>query len=196
MNFFKLALFPVVFALWISPMARAQSSIECPKVAIDVVELKGATHLPEAVQEQLVASLKHREYEEDSDWIGDVRNIVIRAETDGWPDRENQGYIGFSVEASWKPLRRESGLLHVLPKLSDFFDCCSVFGQRGENQSGFGVTAGQKWFECAQRSERTTLGGTCCRSRPRSAEVVRHLSISTSVLIPVDDQSACERLAW
>src|SRR6266550_4621138 len=84
----------------------------------------------------------------------------------------------------------------IIPKLSDFFDCCSVFGQRGENQSGFGVTAGQKWFECAQRSERTTLGGTCCRSRPRSAEVVRHLSISTSVLIPVDDQSACERLAW
>ncbi len=75
------------------------------------------------------------------------------------------------------------------PKLSDFFDCCSVFGQRGENQSGFGVTAGQKWFECGQRSERTTLGGTCCRSRRRSAEVVRHLSFSTSVLIPVDDQS-------
>jgi hypothetical protein len=118
MNFFELALFPVVLALWISPMARAQSSIECPKVALDVVELKGATHLPEAVQEQLVASLKHREYEEDSDWIGDVRNIVIRAETDGWPDRENQGYIGFSVEASWKPLRRESGLLHVLVTVS------------------------------------------------------------------------------
>jgi len=45
------------------------------------------------------------------------------------------------------------------PKLSDFFDCWSVFGQRGENQSGFGVTAGQKWFECGPRSERTTLGG-------------------------------------
>ncbi len=37
--------------------------------------------------------------------------------------------------------------------------------------------------------------GNSCRSRPRSAEVVRHLSFSTSVLIPVDDQSACERLA-
>lgn len=29
------------------------------------------------------------------------------------------------------------------PKLSDFFDCCSVFGQRGENQSGFGVPPGR-----------------------------------------------------
>src|SRR5438552_5820293 len=84
----------------------------------------------------------------------------------------------------------------ISPKLSDFFDCCSVFGQRGENQSGFGGTVGRKSFECGQRSERTTLEWTCCRSRPRSAEVVRHLSFSTSVLIPVDDQSACERLAW
>jgi len=94
------------------------TSIDRPRVVIDVVELNGATHLPEAVQEQLVASLKQREYEEDSDWIGDVRNIVIRAETDSWPDRENQGYIGFSVEASRKPLRRESGLLHVLVTVS------------------------------------------------------------------------------
>src|SRR5206468_1720293 len=91
---------------------------------------------------------------------------------------------------------RYARLVIVKPKLSDFFDSCSVFGQRGENQCDFGVTAGQKWFECGQRSERTTLGGTCCRSRPRPAEVVRHLSFSTSVLIPVDDQSACERLAW
>src|SRR6266550_1788602 len=107
--------------------------------------------------------------------------------------------IGFAVAAEdvrHFQLRAIHRAWRLEPKLSDFFDCCSVFGQRGENQSGFGVTAGQKWFECAQRSERTTLGGTCCRSRPRSAEVVRHLSISTSVLIPVDDQSACERLAW
>ena len=117
-SFLKLTLCPVIFAVGMSSIAQIQSSIDRPKVVIDVVELNGASHLPEAVQEQLVASLKHREYEEDSDWIGDVRNIVIRAETDGWPDRENQGYIGFSVEASWKPLRRESGLLHVLVTVS------------------------------------------------------------------------------
>src|SRR5437867_1058712 len=33
---------------------------------------------------------------------------------------------------------------NLSPKLSDFFDSCSVFGQRGENQCDFGVTAGQK----------------------------------------------------
>jgi hypothetical protein len=98
-------------------MAQAQSSIDRPKVAIDAVELEG-TRLPEAVQAQLVASLKQREYEEDSDWIGDLENIVVRAETNSWPDRENEGYLGFSVEARWKPLRREPGLLHVLVTVS------------------------------------------------------------------------------
>jgi len=117
-SFLKLTLCPVIFAVGMSSIAQIQSSIDRPKVVIDVVELNGASHLPEAVQEQLVASLRQREYEEDSDWIGDVRDTVIRAETDGWPDRENQGYIGFSVEASWKPLRRESRLLHVLVTVS------------------------------------------------------------------------------
>jgi outer membrane protein assembly factor BamA len=113
-SFLHLILFPVIFAVGMSPMAQAQSSIDRPKVAVDVVELNGTTHLPEATQEQLVASLKQREFEEDSDWVQDLENIVIRAETDGWPDRENQGYLGFSVSAQWKPLRREPGLLHVV----------------------------------------------------------------------------------
>jgi outer membrane protein assembly factor BamA len=43
-----------------------------------------------------------------------LENIVVRAEEEGWPDRENQGYLGFSVSARWKPLRREPGLLRVL----------------------------------------------------------------------------------
>jgi hypothetical protein len=113
MNFSKLALFPVIFVAEMFPMAWAQSSIERPKVAVDVVELEG-TLLPELVQEQLVASLKQREYDEDSDWIREVDDIVGRAETDGWPDRENHGYVGFSYSTQWKPLRREPELLHVL----------------------------------------------------------------------------------
>jgi hypothetical protein len=113
MNFLKLALFPIISTVGMSPMALAQSSIDRPKVAIDVVELEG-TLLPEPIQERLVTSLKQREYDEDSDWIKQLDDIVVRAETDGWPDRENQGYLGFSVSARWKPLRRESGLLHVL----------------------------------------------------------------------------------
>ena len=94
-------------------MAQAQLSNDHPKVAIDVVELEG-TFLPKAVQEQLVASLKQREWDENSNWVADLEIIVAGAETEGWPDREKQGYLGFSVSASWKPLRRESGLLHVL----------------------------------------------------------------------------------
>lgn len=83
------------------------------KVVVDVVELEG-TRLPEAFQEQLVTSLKQREWDENSNWVADLEIMVSGAETEGWPDRENQGYLGFSVSAWWKPLRREPGLLHVL----------------------------------------------------------------------------------
>ncbi len=117
-SFLKLTLFPVIFAVGMSPMAQAQSSIDRPKVSIDVVELEG-TFLPESIREQLVTSLEQREWEEDSNWVADLEALVIRAETDGWPDRENQGYLGFSVSARWKLLRREPGLLHVLPNPSD-----------------------------------------------------------------------------
>ncbi len=88
----RLALFPVLFAVGMSSVAQAQSSIDRPKVAIDTVELEG-TLLPEPIQERLVTSLTQREYDEDSDWIKEVNEVVGRAETEGWPDRENQGYI-------------------------------------------------------------------------------------------------------
>ena len=116
-RFLNLTLFPVIFAVGMSPTAQAQSSIDRPKVAIDVVELEG-TRLSEAIQQQLVTSLKQSEWEEASDWVANLESLVVRAETDGWPDRENQGYLGFSVSARWKPLRREPGLLHVLVTVS------------------------------------------------------------------------------
>jgi outer membrane protein assembly factor BamA len=94
-------------------MAATQSSNARLKVVIDAVELNG-TLLPEAVRKRLVTSLKQHEYEEDSDWVKDLENTVVRAESEGWPDRENHGYLGFSVSAEWKPLRREPGMLHVL----------------------------------------------------------------------------------
>ena len=93
-------------------MAQTQSSIDHPKVAIDAITLEG-TLLPEAVQEQLVTSLKQQRWDEDSRWVADLEVMVVRAETEGWPERENEGYVGFSVGATWKPLYRESGLLHV-----------------------------------------------------------------------------------
>ena len=113
-GFVKLSLLPVLFGLGVSSVIQAQVSPDCPKVVIDDIDLRGAIHQPGSVKERLVASLMHRKYEEKSDWIGDVEDRVGRAETDGWPDRQNQGYLGFSVQARWKMLQREPGLLHVL----------------------------------------------------------------------------------
>ena len=112
-RFLNLTLFTVIFAVGMSPTAQPQSSINHSKVAIDVIELEG-TRLSEVIQKQLVTSLKQSEWEEASDWVANLESLVVRAETQGWPDRENQGYLGFSVSARWKPLRREPGLVHVL----------------------------------------------------------------------------------
>jgi outer membrane protein assembly factor BamA len=85
-----------------------------PRIVIDDVDLRGAVHLPESVKRQLVSNLMHSDYAANSNWIFDVENKVSRAEIEGWPDRENQGYLGFSVTATSKTLREEPGLLHVL----------------------------------------------------------------------------------
>jgi outer membrane protein assembly factor BamA len=112
MRFFQLSLFAVIFVAGTSAMAQTQKPIDHPKVVIEEVELEGSL-LPKAAQEQLVSSLKEREWEEGSEWVADLEKIVVSAEYEGWPDRENQGYLGFSVGASWKPVWREPGLLHV-----------------------------------------------------------------------------------
>jgi len=91
----------------------AQSLPECRKVAIDLIALNGANHLPAAVQEQLMISLRHRQFNECADWIGDVENRVLRAENEAWPNRENQGYVGLAVGADWKLLSQDSAVLRV-----------------------------------------------------------------------------------
>jgi hypothetical protein len=112
MRFFQLSLFAVIFAGGMSAIIAAQSSVNHSKVVIEEVELEGSL-LPKAAQDQLVTSLNQREWEEGSQWVGDLETMVVRAEQEGWPDRENQGYSGFSVGASWEPVWREPGLLHV-----------------------------------------------------------------------------------
>lgn len=114
MGFVKLSVFSVALALGMSSGTWGQVSPGRRKVTIDDIDLQGAIHLPGGAKEQLVSSLLHREYEEKSDWIADVEDKVCRAEMEGWPDRENQGYMGFSVGATSKTLRQEPGLLHVL----------------------------------------------------------------------------------
>jgi len=111
-GFVKLTLLLVLLVL--SSLIRWQVSTDNPKIVIDDVDLQGAVHLPESAKRQLVADLMHWEYTENSDWIADVEDKVCRSETEGWPDRENQGYLGFSVRATSKTLRQEPGLRHVL----------------------------------------------------------------------------------
>lgn len=112
MRFFQFAPFVVIFAVGTSAMAQRQKPVDHSKVVIEEVELEGSL-LPKAAQEQLVTSLKEHEWEEGSEWVAYLELIVIRAEQEGWPDRENQGYSGFSVGASWKAVWREPGLLHA-----------------------------------------------------------------------------------
>jgi outer membrane protein assembly factor BamA len=101
----------MAFAVGTSLMSHAQSWVDHPKIAIEVVELEGS-RLSQPDQEQLIASLKQREWEEKPDWKADVTKLVINAER--WQDWENEGYSGCSLSVGWKPLRREPGLLHVL----------------------------------------------------------------------------------
>lgn len=110
----KLTLLTVLFGLVMYSAIRAQVSAATPKIVIERVDLQGAVHLPQSVKTQLVDALMHSEYAENSDWIADIEDKVCHAEIEGWPDRENQGYIGFSVTATSKTLRQEPRLLHVL----------------------------------------------------------------------------------
>jgi outer membrane protein assembly factor BamA len=107
----KFRLLPLLLVL---PSLGAQVSADKSKIVIDDVDLQGAVHLPESAKRQLVVDLMHREYPENSEWVADVEDKAVRAETEGWPDRENQGYIEFSVRATFKTLRQEPGLRHVL----------------------------------------------------------------------------------
>ncbi|HUL17081.1 MAG TPA: POTRA domain-containing protein [Terriglobales bacterium] len=107
--------FALLLALFLtSPLVQARVSTDDPKVIIDEVDVEGAAHMPELVKKQLVADLLHSEYAADSDWIGSIDNKVEQAEFAGWPERENQGYVGFSVQATSKTLRKEPSALHVL----------------------------------------------------------------------------------
>jgi outer membrane protein assembly factor BamA len=107
----KFSLLPVLLVL---PSLGAQVSADKSKIVIDDVDLQGAVHLPESTKRQLVVDLMYREYPENSEWVADVEDKAVRAEIEGWPDRENQGYIGFSVGATFTTLRQEPGLRHVL----------------------------------------------------------------------------------
>ena len=82
MRFFQFAPFVVIFAVGTSAMARRQKPVDHSKVVIEEVELEGSL-LPKAAQEQLVTSLKEREWEEGSEWVAYLELIVIRAEQEG-----------------------------------------------------------------------------------------------------------------
>lgn len=64
-----------------------------PRAIIDAVRFEGATHLPDSVREQLIASLKQHEFDRDSDWIGELQEVGIR---EAWLQ---QGYYRARVAA-------------------------------------------------------------------------------------------------
>lgn len=109
----KVSLLLVLLGFVMSSAIHAQVSTENSRIVVDDVDLQGAVHLPASVKRQLVSNLIHSEYSANSNWIADIEDKVGRAEIEGWPDRENQGYLGFSVQAQWKAILREPGLLHV-----------------------------------------------------------------------------------
>lgn len=80
MRFCQLSLFTVILAAGTSSMAAAQSPIDHPKVGIEEVELEGSL-LPKAAQEQLVSSLKEREWEEGSEWVADLEKSWLAPST-------------------------------------------------------------------------------------------------------------------
>ncbi|HLB88357.1 MAG TPA: POTRA domain-containing protein [Terriglobales bacterium] len=73
-----------------------------PKVIIDTVRFEGATHLPDSVLEQLIASVKQQEFEADSDWIGELEEVGIRGT---W---QQQGYFHAKVTAKVQPVGGDS----------------------------------------------------------------------------------------
>jgi chromate transport protein ChrA len=85
----------------------------------------------------------------------------------------------------------------ILPKLSDSFDCCSVFGLRRRSQPGFGVTAREKRFDREQQSEWS--GGKRLEkgsAAGQDGDQKKLRDTPTSVLVRVGDRSTCERLGW
>jgi hypothetical protein len=79
----KFRLLPLLLVL---PSLGGQVSADKSKIVIDDVDLQGAVHLPESAKRQLVVDLRHTEYPENSEWVADVEDKAVRAETEGWPD--------------------------------------------------------------------------------------------------------------
>ena len=63
-----------------------------PKVIIDAVKFKGATHVPRSIRGRLVTSLKQREFDGDSNWIEEFQEAV----RDSW---QQQGYFNAKLRA-------------------------------------------------------------------------------------------------
>jgi len=92
---------------------HAQTPSECRRLAIETVQLTGAAHLPPEVQEKIATDLHGREYDQCSNWIGELEGRVLRAEAEAWPRREDEGYMDLAVGVEWKPLGRGPGLQFI-----------------------------------------------------------------------------------
>src|SRR5713226_8552300 len=79
-----------------------------PRVIIDAVKFEGTIHLPDSIREQLVASLEQREFDADSDWVGELQEVGIR---ETWL---RQGYWRAQVRVEAQHISGDSTRQHVL----------------------------------------------------------------------------------
>lgn len=78
-----------------------------PKIVINDVRFDSSPHLSAAVREHLIASLKLREFDDDTRWVYDLEMTNFRG---AWQD---QGYFNVKVSVKPKLLRRDSAGIHV-----------------------------------------------------------------------------------
>jgi outer membrane protein assembly factor BamA len=98
------------FPVWARVPAKSTGMIEIPtqsKVIIDTVEIDDATHLPDAIRNQLVGSLEHQEFEGNSaHWFDKKLDDLINAAVPDQTDRD--------VGNCYRILSRDSsGDIHV-----------------------------------------------------------------------------------
>ena len=88
-------------------ISEMRESTQHPKVIIDDLKFDGAIHLPEEILAQLVAEIKHHEFQADSDWLAELAEVPVR---NAW---QEHGYFTVLPTAESQVLSRDSTTLHV-----------------------------------------------------------------------------------
>jgi len=88
-------------------ISEMKANTSHPKLIIDDLEFDGTIHLPEEALAQLVAEIKHHEFQADSDWLGELAEVPVR---NAW---QEQGYFRVLPTAESQVLSADSATRHV-----------------------------------------------------------------------------------